>query len=229
MLKQGFSNTFQARALPHREVTPARRLPRRPHTHTARCHPLADARLPHALHPEAPRSPPGATRAAPCHTGPEPTADRRSVGGAAPYACRLRSPYYGGSSTVTTTSPARFPPIKAACFTPPRADTAAHRAAFVELRPPFFPRPSNRLCTFPRPHRTCACHLLSGPALAVRPRRRLLRPDFGYPQALGERVVKPHYLPGLERRRLAGIRPAPPPPHAKDPIARSSFFLRGCL
>jgi hypothetical protein len=139
MLKQGFSNTFQARALPHREVTPARRLPRRPHTRTARGHPLADARLPHALQHEAPRSPPRTTRATPRRTGPEPTADRRSVGGAPPYARRLRSPYYGGISTVTTTSPARFPPYKSRSFCP---SSRRHRCPPRRIRraaPPLLP------------------------------------------------------------------------------------------
>jgi hypothetical protein len=64
------------------------------------------------------------------------------------------------------------------------------------------------------------------PAITVRPRRQLLRPDFGHPQALGEHAVMPHCLPCRERRRLAGIGPAPPPPQAKGPIARSSFL--GC-
>jgi hypothetical protein len=62
------------------------------------------------------------------------------------------------------------------------------------------------------------------PALAVRPHRRLLRPNFGQPPALGEHVVEPHYLPGWERRRLSGIRPEPPPPHAEDLIARPQIF-----
>jgi hypothetical protein len=64
------------------------------------------------------------------------------------------------------------------------------------------------------------------PALAVRPRRRLLCPNFGHPQALGERVVELHYLPDRERHRLTGNRPEPPPPHAKDPIARPQIFPR---
>jgi hypothetical protein len=63
------------------------------------------------------------------------------------------------------------------------------------------------------------------PALVVRPRRQLLRPNFGHPQALGERVVETHYLPDRERRRLAEIRLEPPPPHAKNPIASPQIFL----
>jgi hypothetical protein len=62
------------------------------------------------------------------------------------------------------------------------------------------------------------------PALTVRPHRRLLRSNFGHPQALGERVVEPHYLPGRERRRFAGMRPEPPPPRAKDPISSPQIF-----
>jgi hypothetical protein len=61
------------------------------------------------------------------------------------------------------------------------------------------------------------------PTLAMHPHRRLLRPNLGYPQALGERVVEPHYLPSRERLRLAGIR-SEPPPHAKDPIGSPPFF-----
>jgi hypothetical protein len=61
-------------------------------------------------------------------------------------------------------------------------------------------------------------------ALAVRPRWRLLRPNFGHPQALGERVVEPHYLPGRERRRLrrnpAGAATSP----CQDPIASPEIF-----
>jgi hypothetical protein len=53
------------------------------------------------------------------------------------------------------------------------------------------------------------------PAIIMRPLRQLLRPSFGHPQALGEHVVTPHSLPGRERRRLAGIRPVPPPFHAR--------------
>jgi hypothetical protein len=114
------------------------------------------------------------------------------------------------------------------------------RAAAVELRPPYA---SHDRATVHapsldpiEPSRATCCPgralVVVGaepprpppPALAVRPRRQLLRPNFGYPEALGERVVEPHYLPGRERRRLAGIRLEPPPPHAKDPIASPPFF-----
>jgi hypothetical protein len=53
---------------------------------------------PHAPHPEAPRSPPGASHATPRRTGPGLTADRRSVGDTPPYARRPRPPCYGGIS-----------------------------------------------------------------------------------------------------------------------------------
>jgi hypothetical protein len=39
------------------------------------------------------------------------------------------------------------------------------------------------------------------PVLAVRPRRRLLRPNFGHHRTLGEHVVEPHQHPGRERRQ----------------------------
>jgi hypothetical protein len=53
-------------------------------------------------------------------------------------------------------------------------------------------------------------------------------PNFGHPWALGEHMVEPNHLPGRERRRFAGIRPEPAPPHAEDPIA-SPQFLPGCF
>jgi hypothetical protein len=46
------------------------------------------------------------------------------------------------------------------------------------------------------------------PVLAVRPRRRVLRPNSRHPQALSEHMVVPHCFPGRERGWLAGIRPA---------------------
>jgi hypothetical protein len=58
--------------------------------------------------------------------------------------------------------------------------------------------------------------------------RQLLRPNSGHPQGLGEHVVVPHCFPCRERGRLAGIRPAPPPPHAKALIPNPRIFL-GCL
>jgi hypothetical protein len=119
---------------------------------------------------------------------------------------------------------------------PPPAPSASPSSCPL---PHYFPQLSNHPYPFPRLHRPphVACcpgraiavagaEPLQPPqaALAVRPRRRLLRPNFGYPQALGERVVEPHYLPSRERRRLDGIRPEPPPPHAKDPISSPPFF-----
>jgi hypothetical protein len=66
------------------------------------------------------------------------------------------------------------------------------------------------------------------PAVVARPRRSYPRSNPGLPRALGEHVIVPHRLPGRERGRLAGIRPAPPPPMPKAPIARPPVFL-GCL
>jgi hypothetical protein len=62
------------------------------------------------------------------------------------------------------------------------------------------------------------------PAIVVRPLRQLLRPNSGHPQALGEHVVVPHRFPDQERGRLAGIRPAPPPPMAEGHIASPHVF-----
>jgi hypothetical protein len=60
------------------------------------------------------------------------------------------------------------------------------------------------------------------------PLRQLLRPNSAHLQALGEHVVVPHRFPGREHGRLAGIRPAPPPPHAEALNANPLVFL-GCF
>jgi hypothetical protein len=64
------------------------------------------------------------------------------------------------------------------------------------------------------------------PAIVVRPHWQLPRPNFGHPQALGEHVVTPHSLPGRERRRLAAILPAPPPPQAQGPNCKAPCLSR---
>jgi hypothetical protein len=69
---------------------------------------------------------------------------------------------------------------------------------------------------------------LPPPAIAVRPLRQLLRPNFGHPQALGEHVVTPHSLPGRKRRWLAGIWLAPPPFHARGLNCKALVYL-GCF
>jgi hypothetical protein len=115
---------------------------------------------------------------------------------------------------------------------------------------PCFPWPSDRPYPFPRPYRTFTCHLLSRsgpyrrrsraaaappPVFAVRPRRRVSRPNSGHPQALGEHMVMPHHFPGREHGRLAGIRPVPPPSHGRGPDCKppSSFRVfsvnQGCF
>jgi hypothetical protein len=68
----------------------------------------------------------------------------------------------------------------------------------------------------------------SPPAVVARPHRSCPRSNPILPRALGEHVVVPHRLPGRERGRLVGIRPAPPPPMPKAPIARPPVFL-GCF
>jgi hypothetical protein len=82
-------------------------------------------------------------------------------------------------------------------------------------------------------HRLWAtAHVSSFPRTAAghcrAPLRQLLRPNFVHLQALGEHVVVPHRFPGRKRGWLAGIRPAPPPPHAKALIANPLVFL-GCF
>jgi hypothetical protein len=47
------------------------------------------------------------------------------------------------------------------------------------------------------------------PVLAVRPHWRVLRPNSGHPQDLGEHMVVPHCFPDRERGRLTGIRLTP--------------------
>jgi hypothetical protein len=158
--------------------------------------------------------------------------DRRSVRGSAvraPAEADVPRPHLRGHAIVTPDAPLlkRRPPF------PPRAATTApadHRARHGRS-PVNSPLPSSHTRATARapsldplgPVRATCCPgralAIVGtepplPALAVRPRWRLCRPDSSYPQGLGERVVKPHYLPGRERRRLAGIRPAPPPPQA---------------
>jgi hypothetical protein len=168
--------------------------------------------------------------------------DCRSVCGAPPYARRPRPPYHGGISAVTVTSPARHPPYKYRSFSPSRR----HRRSIApSVSPPSScdPTASHGRATILAPSlgsvgppRVTCCPgraiAVAGaepprpplPTLVVRPRWRLLRPNFGHPQALGERAVELHYLTGRERRRLAGIRTEPPPPHAKDPIASPQIF-----
>jgi hypothetical protein len=92
------------------------------------------------------------------------------------------------------------------------------------------PRSSNRPYPFFRPYKAVACYLLSRTSrvvagaepprpppsvLAARPHLRVLRPNTGHSQALGEPTDVPRHFPGRERGRLAGIWPAPPPPMAK--------------
>jgi hypothetical protein len=149
----------------------------------------------------------------------------------------LRAPveagYHGRISAVTLSSPRPSRPYKCRAFSPPHTDIAA---------PPHHPRRRRRAAP-PASHGRATAHAppldLIGPSratccpgraltvagaeppwspplvLAVCPRRRIPRLNSGYPQALGEHVVTPHSLPGRERRRLAGIRPVPPPFHAR--------------
>jgi hypothetical protein len=65
------------------------------------------------------------------------------------------------------------------------------------------------------------------PAIAVRPHRRLLRPNYGHHPILGEHVVDPDPSPGQERRRTHRIPANRTAPTAKGGIARGWVFLGG--
>jgi hypothetical protein len=64
------------------------------------------------------------------------------------------------------------------------------------------------------------------PATTACPRRSRLRSNLGHPCTLGEHVVVPDCLPGRERGRLAGIRPAPPSSHAQRPNCKALLLSR---
>jgi hypothetical protein len=140
--------------------------------------------------------------------------------------------YHGRISAVTLPSPRPSRPYKCRAFSPPHAGIAA---------PPHHPRRRRRAAP-PASHGRATAHgpfldpigpsratccpgralvvagaeppWLPPPVLTVRPRRRVPHPNSGHPQALGEHMVVPHRFPGRERGQLAGIRSAPPPPHA---------------
>jgi hypothetical protein len=73
------------------------------------------------------------------------------------------------------------------------------------------------------------------PVFAVPPRRRVPRLNSGHPQDLGEHMVMPYRFSGREHGWLAGIRPAPPPPHGRGPdckpLSNSRVFSvnQGCF
>jgi hypothetical protein len=203
---------------------------RRPRPHAGR-----GVLLPHAPRPEAWESSRPRARHGLCRTGSVRAADRWSVGGTPLYACRSRWPCYDGISVVTAASPGRF------VYKTERRPTlrAPHQAVGRHYRPRaelgLFPRnqvdqpPSDHplghavalglthcLAKSPTRRRTEPPRL-PPPAIAVRSLRQILRPNSGYPQALGEQVAVAHRFSGRERGRLAGIRPEPPPPHGQGP------------
>jgi hypothetical protein len=152
----------------------------------------------------------------------------------APSEAAVPRPHLQGHALVSASEPpylnrAPFPllappPLFAAPSAPPPVSSPPRpsSSAPILLEPPLDPvgpirvacSPSRALVVVrtepPRP---------PPPTIAVHPLRQLLRPNAGHPQALGEHVVVPHRFPGWERGWLAGIRPAPPPPHAKALIA----------
>jgi hypothetical protein len=144
--------------------------------------------------------------------------------------------YHGRISAVTLPSPRPSRLYKCRAFSPPHAGIAA---------PPRHPRRRRRAALPPASHDRATTHApflhpigpsratrcpgrgpvaagaepprLPSPVFTACPCRRVLRPDSGHPQALGEHMVVPHRFPGREHGRLAGIRPAPPPPHGQGP------------
>jgi hypothetical protein len=204
--------------------------------HAAQGHRHSRHAPPHAPHPEAPRSPLGASRAAPRRTGPGLAADRRSVGGTPPYARRPRAPCYRENLAP---SPHRhrsehayknraipFPCAATALLHPAIADRRqAHLPALSPVHPTLLACSlvsieacaATHCATLPFPRRNRSPPRVSPPAAAARPRRSLPRSNPGLPRALGEHVVMPYCLPGRECGRLARIRPALPPPMVEGP------------
>jgi hypothetical protein len=142
---------------------------------------------PHAPHPETPRSPPGASRAAPA----EGAVLRRA------------------SCTVTTSSPERARLQKPSHPLSPRATALLH-PAIASRRRARLPAPSPvrrtllahslgaieacaalHCSTLPFPRRKPQPSRVSPPAAAARPRRSLPRSSPALPRALGEHVFGP--------------------------------------
>jgi hypothetical protein len=216
-------------ATSRRDAAPAPRCPCRVPPEAARRPRLAP---PHALRPEAPWSPPGprALWTAPYQHGARrgPPIHRRHP----PYARRPRRPCHRRISRVTPPSSRLSHPYLSRVSCPPRAVPAAPPRlplpAAGELTSPSF---SSLLPRNPRSlsrHRCSALHLPRrsrspprppSPTVAAHPRQSRPRSNPGLPRAQIEHVVVPHRHPGRERGRLAGIRPAPPPPMPKAPIA----------
>jgi hypothetical protein len=146
-------------------------------------------------------------------------ADRRSVGTTPPYAHRSRWPCYGSISGITATSPGGLSHKNLSVVRSPRTTPTR--------RPPLPPPPcahastsSHRRLTFPTcslgsvaPSQAAHCHPCSlpsmepepPPAVAVRPHRRLLCPNYDNHPTLGEHVVDPDPSPGREHRRSRRI------------------------
>jgi hypothetical protein len=250
--EQRASNTFEAWTPPRRDVAHAHvlrprtcrpRRPRRAPPKVTRCPRLV---LPHAPRPEAigilpaARTPQTAPYRLGAHCGP--SVRRRRP----PVLAPVEAGYHDHISAVTLPSPRPSRPYKCHTFSPPHAGIAA---------PPHHPRRRRRAppptshgrATVQAPfldpigpsHATCCpgrALVIAGaepprppsPVFTVRPRRRVPRPNSGHPQALGEHMVVPHRFLGRERGRLAGIRSAPPPPHARVLIAKGRSFP-GCF
>jgi hypothetical protein len=132
-----------------------------------------------------------------------------------------------------------FPPSSAGIATPPHHPHCRRGAAPLHAFhgratthvPSLDPiEPSRATCCLGRARAVAGAEPPRPPplVLALRPRRRVLRPNTSNPQALGEPTDMPCRFPGREHGRLAEIWPAPPPPIAKGRIASPQLFL-GCF
>jgi hypothetical protein len=179
---------------------------------------------PHAPHPEAPRSPPGASCAAPRRTGPGLAADRRFVGGTPPYAHWPRPPCYGGISHHHRNVTGGVAPIKTEPH-PPRASTTAPPCPPLpvagELASPPFSSAPNLPSLLPRSPRSLRRH----PLLGITHPPPEPQPAAG--TAAGRRRAPQLELSPLEpgsppRPRWACGRALPPPRPRARPARRNS-------
>jgi hypothetical protein len=194
----------------------------------------------------APRGSSESSRGLACHASPyqpgarrEPPVRRRhpTVGAPAEVAAlrlhlRRHRDVTGGDSPIKTdchTLLVPSPPLHRACHCRPPVNSRP-RPCPVRLTFLTYSLGALETCAATRcsslhlPHRSCSPPRPPPPVIAARPRRSRPCSNPGLPHTLSEHVVVTHRLPGRERGRLTGIRPAPPPPMPKAPIARPLSF-----